>query len=77
MFFVPLHLLVSLNFTHVWSLKLNHIKKSGLTLIEIGFVKLLKMTVYGHFGTAAETALKYTRDFSKVPFIICIYEQQI
>ena len=28
------------------------------------------MTVYGYFGTMAETALKYTRDFSKFPIII-------
>ena len=24
------------------------------------------MTVYGHFGTMAETVLKYTRDFCKI-----------
>ena len=28
------------------------------------------MTVYVHFGTMTETVLKYTRDFSKFPFII-------
>ena len=28
------------------------------------------MTVYGYFGTMAETALKYMRDFSKFPIII-------
>ena len=31
---------------------------------------MIKTTVYGHFGTMAETALKYTRDFSTFPFII-------
>ena len=28
------------------------------------------MTVYGYFGTMAETTLKYTRDFPKFPIII-------
>ena len=30
----------------------------------------ITMTVYGYLGTMAETALKYTRDFSKFPIII-------
>ena len=28
------------------------------------------MTVYGYFGTMAETGLKYTRDLSKFPIIV-------
>ena len=33
------------------------IKKSGSALAAIGFVKWLKITVYGHFGIMAETAV--------------------
>ena len=45
------------------------IKKSGSAKITACFVKWLTMTVYGYFGTMAETASKYTRDFSKFPII--------
>ena len=33
------------------------------------------MTVYGYFGTMAETTSKYTRDFSKFPIIIRAYHR--
>ena len=48
----------------------NHSARLLSESLGMGFVKWLKMTVYGHFGTMAETVLKYTRDFSKFPFII-------
>ena len=51
------------------------IKKCGSNSNTIGFVKWLKMTLYGHFGTTATKAPKYPRGFSIFPIIA--YEGEI